>query len=180
MVALGVLKGRLGCAYLMGVGAVVNCKDVQRVHKEALCIARHMVVGSDAHLQGVPKVRREAPHCARHMVGESAAFSMEVAFAPKVYMEAQTFVLLMVVGRGVLLQVAPRVHVAVPTVALGMVGVSDAGLKVVGKVLKGAQIFARPMAEESDVAGEMESVRNLQGERVASVLLTAAWCKSGK
>ncbi|KOM36938.1 hypothetical protein LR48_Vigan03g031900 [Vigna angularis] len=57
-----------------------------------------------------------------------------------------------------IMQVAPRVHVAVPTVALGMVGVSDAGLKVVGKVLKGAQTFARPMAEESDVAGEMESV----------------------
>ena len=92
------------------------------------------------------------PLCKAHG-GENAAFLIEVAFAPKVYMEAQNFVLLTVVERGVLLQVAPRVHVAVPTAALGMVEVSDASLKDVGRVLKGAQIFARPMVEESDVAG---------------------------
>lgn len=174
------LKGRLGCASLMGVDAVVSTKNVQREHKGALCFARHMVVGSDAHLQGVPKELKEAPHCARHMVGGSAAFSMEVAFAQRVCMEAQTSVLLMVVERDVLLQVAPRVHVAVLTVVLGMVGVSGASLKDVGRVLKEAQISARPMVEESDAVGEMESVKNLQGERVGSVLLTAAWCKSGK
>lgn len=174
------LKGRLGCASLMEVDAVVSTKNVVRVHKGALCIAKHMVVGNDAHLQGVPKVPKVAPHCARHTVGGNAAFLMEVAFAQKVCMEALTSVLLMVVERGVLLQVAPRVHVAVLTVVSGMVGGSDASMKAVGRVLKGAQISARHMVEESDVVGEMESVRNLQGERVDSVLLTAAWCRSGK
>jgi hypothetical protein len=53
-------------------------------------------------------------------------------------------------------------------------------LKAVGRVLKGAQISARPMEEESDVIGEMGSVKNLQGEKADSVLLTAACCKKAK
>lgn len=61
-----------------------------------------------------------------------------------------------------------------------MVGGSGASLKAVGRVLRGAQISARPMAEERDVAGEMVNARSLRGERVVSVLLTAAWCKSVK
>ena len=174
------LKGRLGCASLMEEDAVVSTKNVIRVHKGALCIAKHMVVGNDAHLQGVPKVLKEAPHCVRHMVGGSAAFSMEVAFAQKVCMEALTSVLLMVVERGVLLQVAPRVHVAVLTVVSGMVGGRDASLKGVGRAHEGAQIFARHMVGESEGGVGMESVRKLLQESVYAVLLTAAWCKSGK
>jgi hypothetical protein len=47
------------------------------------------------------------------MVGESAACLMVVEFAQKVFMEAQTFVLPMVVERGVLCQAVQRVRVAV-------------------------------------------------------------------
>lgn len=180
MAAPGVLKGRLGCASLMGVDAVVNTTNVQRVHKGAPCFARHMVVGSAAHLQGAPKVLKEAPHCARHTVVGSVAFSMAVVFVLKVSMEVLTFVLLMVVGRGVLFQVAPKVHAAVLTVVLGMVGVNDANLKAVKRVLKEAQIFARLMVEESDAIGVMASVRNLQGEKVGSVPHTVAWYMNEK
>lgn len=174
------LKDKLGCASLTGVDAVVSTVNVQRVHKGAPCIARHMVVGSVAHLQGAPKVLKEAPHCARHTVVGSVAFSMVVVFVQKAYTEEQTFVLLMVVERGVLFPVAPRVRVAVPTVVLGTAGVSGASLKAVGRVLKGAQISARPMEEESGVIGEMGSVKNSQGEKADSVLLTAACCKKAK
>ncbi len=55
-----------------------------------------------------------------------------------------------------------------------MVGGSGASLKAVGRVLRGVQISARHMVEESDVIGEMENVRNLQEGKVVSVLLTAA------
>lgn len=113
MVAPGVLRGKLGCASLMGVDAVVNTRDVPRVRKGALCFARHMEAGSVAHLQGVLKVQKGAHHCARHMAGGNVASSMVVVFAQRVYMEAQTSVLLMVVERGVLLLAAPKVHVAV-------------------------------------------------------------------
>lgn len=174
------LKGKLGCASPTGVDAVVSIANVQRVRKGAPCFARHMVVGSVAHLQGAPKVLKEAPHYARHTVGASVAFSMVVVFVQKAYTEGQTFVLLMVVERGVLFPVAPRVHVAVPTVVLGMVGVNAASLKAVGRVLKGAQISARPMVEENDAIGEMESARNLQGEKAGSVLPTVACCKKAK
>ena len=113
MVAPEVLRGKLDCAFLMGVDAVVSTRNVPRVHKGAPCSAKHMAAGSVAHLQVVPKVLKGAPHCARHTVEENAAFSMVVVFAQRVYMVAQTSVLLMVVERGVLLQDAPRVHVAV-------------------------------------------------------------------
>lgn len=86
----------------------------------------------------------------------------------------------MVVERGVRFPVAPRVHVAVLTVVLGMAGVSVASLKAVGSLLKGAQISARPMVEENGVTGETGSVRNLQGGKAGSVLLAAACCKKAK
>ena len=90
------LKGRLGCASLMGVDAVVSTRNVQKVHKGALCFARYMVVESDAHLLVAPKVLKGAHHCARPMVGENVAFSMTEIFALRVCMESPTFVLLTV------------------------------------------------------------------------------------
>lgn len=139
-----------------------------------------MEAESVVHLQGAVKELKEALHCARHMVGGSVAFTMAVAFAEKAFMEGQTSVLLMVVERGVLFQAAPRVLVAALTVVLGMVGENGASLKAVLRVHRVAQISARHTVEESDVAGEMESVRNLLEEKVGSVLLTTACCKNEK
>ena len=180
MAALVVLKDRLVCASLMGVDAVVSLRDAQRVHKGVPCIARHMVVESDAYLQVAPKVQKGVLHCARDMVGVSAASLMVVGFAQRVSMEVQTFVLPMVVERDVLCQAAQRVHVAEQIVALDMGEGSGASLKTVERVPKGAQITARLMVVESDALGERANVRNSQGVRVASVLLTVAWSRSGR
>ena len=125
------------------------------------------------YLQVVPKVLKGALHFARHMEEESVASSMEVVYAPRVSMEVPTFVLPMVVGRGVLCLAAPRVPVAEQIAVSSTAGASDATSKVVGRVLKEALISARPMVEERDVFGSMVSVRNSRGVRVASVLLTA-------
>lgn len=174
------LKDRLVCASLMGADAVVSTRNVPRVHKGALYFARHMAAESVAYLQGAPKVPKGARHCARGMVGESAASLMVVEFAQRVSMGARTTVLPMVVERDALWQVAQRVHVAAQIVALGTGEGSDASLKTVGRVHKGAQISARRMVGERDAPGERENARNLQGARVVFVLLTVAWCRSGR
>lgn len=178
--AHAVLKDRLACAYLMGAAAVANIRAAIRVLREAPCTARHMVVESVAYLQGAQEVPKEALHCAKDMVGGSAAFMMVVGYVQRVYMEAQIFVLPMVVERDVLCQAAQRVHVAVLIVVLDMVVENDASLKTVEKVPKVAQISAKLMVGESDVLGERGNVRNLQGVRVGYVLHTAAWFKSGR
>lgn len=178
MAALVVLKDRLVCASLMGADAVVSLMDAQRVRKGVPCIARHMVVESDAYLQVAPKAQKGVLHCARDMVGVSAASLMVVGFAQRVSMEVQTFVLPMVVERDVLCQAAQKVHVAEQIVALDMGEGSGASLITVARVLKGAQITARLMVVESDALGERANVRNSQGVRVASVLLTVAWSRS--
>jgi hypothetical protein len=178
--ALVVLKDKLVCASPMGVDAVVSTRNVPRVHKGAPYFARHMVVESVAYLQGAPKVRKGARHCARGMVGESAAYLMVVEFAQRVSMGARTSVLPMVVERDVLFQAAQRAHVAAQIVVLGMGEGRGASLKTVGRVHKGAQISARRMVGESDAPGERENARNLLGVRVVFVLLTVAWCRSGR
>lgn len=106
-----VLKDKLACAFLMGVAAVAGTKDVIRVPKVAPCSARHMVVESDAYLQGAPKVQKGVRHCVKGTVGGSAVSLTVVGYAQRVYMEAQTFVLPMVVVRDVLCRAAQRVHV---------------------------------------------------------------------
>lgn len=108
--ALEVLKDRLACAFLMEVDVVANTKVAPRVPRGVPCFARLMVVVSVAYLQDAPKVLKVAHLCARDMVEESGASLMEVGFAQRVFMEVQTSVLLMVEERGVLSQVAPRVH----------------------------------------------------------------------
>ena len=148
------LKGRLGFASPTEVDAVVSTKVVQRVHKGALCSVRHITVEGAAHLLGAPKVLKEARHCARHMVGENAASLMVVVFVQKVYMEALTSVLPMVVERGVLCQAALRVLVAGLTVVLDMVEESGANLKIVRRVLRGAQISTRLMVGKSVAADD--------------------------
>lgn len=178
--ALVALKDRLVCASLMGVDAVVSTRNVPRVHKGAPYFARHTAVESVAYLQGAPKVLKGALHCARGMVGESAASLMVEEFAQRVSMGAQTSALPMGVESDVLCQAAQRVRAVAQIVALDMEEGSGASLKTVGRVHKGAQISARHMVGESDAPGERENVRNLQGVRVVFVLLTVAWCWSGR
>lgn len=168
------LKGRLVCASLMGADAVVSIRDALRAHKGVPCFARHMVVESVALFKVVPKVLKGAPHCAKHMVEGSAVISMEVVYVLRASMEAQTFVLPMVVERGVLCQAAPRVHEAELIAVSGMVVGNGANLKGVERVHKVAQISARLTVEGSDATGEKENVRNLQGARVVCVQHTAA------
>lgn len=175
MAAPGVLKGRLVCASLMGVDAVVSTMDALREHKEALCFARHMVVESVAPFKVVQKVLKEAPHCVKHMVEASAASSMAAAYVPRVYMEERISVLPMVVESVVLCQAAPRVQEAVLIAVSGMVVGNGVGLKGVERVHKVAQISVRHMVEESDATGEeKENAKSLQGVRVVFVQLTAA------
>lgn len=178
--ALVVLKDRPGCAFLMGVGAVVNTKGVQRVLRGVLGTAKLMVGESDAYLQDAPKELKGARRCARDTVGESAACLMVVEFAQKVFMEAQTFVLPMVVERGVLCQAVQRVRVAVLIAVLSMVEGSGAGLTTVGRVPKVALTSAKLMVGVNDAPGVRENARSLPGVRVVYVLHTAAWSKRGR
>lgn len=177
--AVGVLKDRLVCASLMGVDGIASTTNVKRVRKGAPCSARHMVEANVAYLLGAPKGRKGVHRCARDMVVESVAF-LVVGFAQRVFMEARTFVLLMVVERDVQRQAAQRVHVAALIVVSSMVEGSGASLKTVGRVPKGVQISARLMAGANDVLGERENVRNLQGVRAVFVLLTVARSWSGR
>lgn len=108
--ALEVLKDRLACAFLMAVDVVANIKVATRALRAVPCFARLMVVVSVAYLQDALKVLKVAHLCARDMVEESGASLMVVGSAQKVFTEAQTSVLLMVEERGVLSQVAQRVH----------------------------------------------------------------------
>jgi hypothetical protein len=175
-----VLKDRLGCVFLMGVDAVVYTKHVRRVLRGVPCSAKLMVGEGDAYLQDAAKEPKGVRRCARDMVGESAACLMVVEFVQKVSMEGQTFVLPMVVERGVLCQAVQRVRVAVLIVVSGMVVGSGASLKIVGRVPKVALISARLMAGVNDVPGVRENVRSLPGVRVVYVLRTAAWSKRGR
>lgn len=109
---LEVLRGRLGCAFLMVVDAVANSKVVRRVPKVVLHSARHMVVESDAYLLVARRERRVVLPCAKGMVVGSVASLTAVEYAQKVFMEAQTSVWHMVVGRGAVFLGVPRVHVA--------------------------------------------------------------------
>lgn len=177
---LVVLKDRLACVSPTAVVVVVSMQHVPRGLREVQCFARHMVVENAAYLQGVRKVLKEAHHCAKAMVGENVASSMVVGFVPRVYMEAPIFVLPMVVERGVWCQGAQRVHAVVLIVVLGMVVGSGASLKIVGKVPKEAQTSAKLMVEESDVLGQEENVKNLQGARVVFVQHIVAWFRSGR
>ena len=138
-----------------------------------------MVGESDAYLQDAPKGLKGVRRCARDMVGESAACLMVVEFVQKVFMEGQTFVLPMVVERGVLCQAAQRVRVAVLIIVLGMVVGSGVSLKIAGRVPKVALISARLMAGVNDVPGVKGNVRSLPGVRVVYVLRTAAWAERG-
>lgn len=177
--ALVVLRGKLACAFHMVVDAVANSLVVQKVHRGALCSAKHMVVESVASLLAAPKVLKGVHLFAKHMGVESGVSLMVVVSAPKVYMEAQTFVLLMVVGRGVLFQDAPRVLEGVLIVVLGMEEGSAASLKTVKRVLKVAPTFARLMVVVSVAAGERGNARSLLGAEEGYVLLTAACYMGG-
>lgn len=179
-VAPVVLKGRLACAFLMGVVAVASTTDVRRVPRGVPCSARHMVVGSDAYLQGATKVQKGARHYVKDMVGESAASLMVVVSVQRVYMVAQIFVLPMVVERDALCQAAQRVHVGALIVVLGMVVANVVSLRIVGKVPKVTQTSAKLMVVESDALGWRENVRNLLGGRAVYVRHTAAWSKIGR
>ena len=67
---------------------------------------------SDAYLLVVRRVLRGALHCAKDMVVVRDVCLKVVGSVPRVFMEAQTSVLLMEVGRGVLFLDAQRVHAA--------------------------------------------------------------------
>jgi hypothetical protein len=71
-----------------------------------------MVVESGAYLLAAQKEQKEAHLCAKDMGLENAASLMRVGCAQKVYMEAQIYVLHMVVERGVLFLAVQRVHEA--------------------------------------------------------------------
>lgn len=174
-----VLRGKLGCAFHMVVDAVANSLVVQKVHRGALCSAKHMVVESVASLLAAPKELKGVHLFAKHMGVESGVSLMVVVSAPKVYTEAQTFVLPMVVGRGVLFQDAPRVLEGVQIVVLGMGEGNAASLKTVKRVLKVAPTFARLMVVVSVAAGERGNARSLLGAEEGYVLLIAACYMGG-
>ncbi|QHO03737.1 putative WRKY transcription factor [Arachis hypogaea] len=132
-------EGKLDCAFLMGVDAVVSTRDVPRVHKGAPCSAKHMAVGSVAHLQVVPKsVHGGTNFCVAHGGGKRCA----VAGCTKS-------------ARG-------RTDCCVRHG-----GGKRCKFEGCGKSAQGSTDFARHMVEERDVAGEMENVRNLQGKEWA-------------
>lgn len=174
MAALVVLKDTLVYAFLMVVDAVASMNAAQKVHKEVPCIVRPMGEGNDVYLPDAQKVLKEVLLFARDMVGESVASLMGVGFAQKVYMGAQTFVLLMVVERGVLCQDAQKVLVGALIAVSDMVEASDANSRTVERVPKGAQTSAKPMEVENDAHGEKASAKNLQGVKVVYVLLIVA------
>lgn len=57
---------------------------------------------------------------------------------------------------------------------------SDAKLKTVGRVPKGAPTSAKPMEVGNGAAGVLANVRNLLGEEVAYVQHTVAWFRIEK
>ena len=97
-------------ASLMEVGVAASSQTAKRVPKGAPCIARHTVVGNVVFLRVAQKVPKGARRCAKDMGEEGVASLTAVGSARRAYTEAQTFVLLMVVERGVSLLGAPRVH----------------------------------------------------------------------
>lgn len=177
-VAPEVLKDKLVYASLTGEGVVASFRSAPRVHKGAPCSAKHMVAESVAYSKAAPRVPKEAHPSARVTVGESVASLMAEAFARKVFMGAQTFALLTVVGRDVLCQAAQKVHEDALIVASGMVEESVAGLRIVGRVHKAARISARPTEEARGATGERANARSLQEAGVVFVQPTAACCRS--
>ena len=112
-----VLKGKLDYAYLMGEVVGASFKGVIKEHKEALCIVKLMVVENVVFSPVVLKVLKVVLRYVKPTVAGKDVFMMEVGFVLKASTVGQTFALLMVAGKGVLLLVVLRVHVGGPIAA---------------------------------------------------------------
>ena len=168
-------------ASLMGVGGVANFQNARRVHREAQSSARRMVEESDAHSRVATKELKAALSFARATVEASDAYFRVVVCARRACTAELNTVLLMVVGRGVLFLVAPRVLDGVQSTACAMEVARGASLRAARRVRRGAPISARLMVEVSAAHGARltrtsvsahHSVISLLGARLVSVQLT--------
>lgn len=103
-------RGRQGCVFHMVVAAVVCTQTAQKEHRAAPCTAKHMEVEKGAFLLVALKVQREVLPYVKATEVVSAAFSMVVGFAQRVYMVGLTIVLPMVEESAVQFRAAQRVH----------------------------------------------------------------------
>lgn len=176
--ATEVLKGRLGYVSLTVEVDVANMLAAPRGLKGAPCIARRTAGASGVYLLVVRRALKVARHFARGTVVVSAAFMTVVESALRACMVGLTTVSRTVVGSAVLCQAAPRVPGGALTAASSMVGANAAGLRIVERVHKEAQISARLTVEGSGVHGATAHAKNLLEERVGCVQLMAAWSKT--
>lgn len=146
-----------------------------------------MVGESDALLQGAQREQRGVHLSARAMEGGKDVHLKVAGLVQRVSMEVPTSVWHMGEERGVPCLSAQKVLGDGPTTVCVMVGASGASLKVVARVLKAVQIFARHMVEERDVLGAIQDqnlaanllvlVTRLQGEKRVFVLSTVVYYK---
>ena len=148
-----VQKVVLASASPMVVEGGASFQIAQRVLREAQCSARRMVEESAAHSWDAPEGLKVALHFAGVMVEASAVHFRVVACAQRVCMVAVSFVLTMVVGRGVLSLAAPKALEGTQITASAMEVARGACLRAAAGVCRGAPISVRLMEQLNDARG---------------------------